>query len=112
MTNYTNQLTYNTDYLRSFPHPYYVIPVGGWLSAIMVKKLGSADDLLFELTDENYMALYADFTVEAIMSCGGVMLDEPLPNVNTRFPYYLTLPGNCPDLEIITVNRQLDWEVR
>jgi hypothetical protein len=38
--------------------------------------------------------------------CGGTMLAEPLPNINTACLYILKIPAQAPALEIITVNRR------
>jgi hypothetical protein len=85
----------------------YVIPPGGWLSAILVKKMGTASDIRFELTDNNHDALYADFTLYSMLWCGGVQLKEPIPNVNVTQPYILKILDDAPELEIITVNRMI-----
>lgn len=83
------------------------IPPGGWLAAILVRKLDYPHkDLQFELTDYDGSALYASFTVDQLLNCGGIMLPEPIPNVNAACPYVLKIPAGCPALEIITVNHR------
>jgi len=85
-----------------------IVP-GGFLCAVMISKLGAADDLHFEITDEDQIGLYGEFTVPRQLTCGGIMLPEPIPNMNSAYGYWLKLPRKFPKLEIISINQMQDY---
>jgi hypothetical protein len=108
--SYTDQLVYDEYRLDEFTtggSPLMRINPGGWLAAIMVRKHRNNLDMHFEITDEDYNQLYGEFTVYAQMTCGGLMLPEPIPNVNAAHGYMLRLPENMCSITVITVNRMM-----
>lgn len=103
---YTDELVYDHYVLTgAWKYPALSINPGGWLCAIMVRKLGFCDDMKFELTGGDQV-LYAGFTVWAQMNCGGVTFD-PVPNVSSKDVYWLSVPEARCELEVISVNRML-----
>jgi hypothetical protein len=106
---YTDQLVYDEYRLnpKTWPHPYMKLNPGGWLTAIMVRKHLNNLDMHFEITDEDYNALYGEFTVWPDMNCGGLILPEPIPNMNAANGYWLRLPENMTDITVISVNRMM-----
>lgn len=105
---YTDELVYDEYHLNaSYGKPYMHIRASGWLTAIMVRKYQSNLDMHFEITDEDYNGLYGEFTVRPEMNCGGLILPEPIPNVNAANGYWLKLPDNMCNITVISVNRML-----
>jgi hypothetical protein len=106
---YTDELVYDEYQISMlYPRPYFHIRPGGWLTAIMVRKHQNNLDMHFEITDGDYNALYGEFTVYPQMNCGGLILPEPIPNVNTACGYWLKLPENMCDITVISVNRMMN----
>jgi len=101
---YTDELVYDTYRAPAHMTAYQMLP-GGFLSAVLVRRLGISDDVRFEVTDYDGHALYAEFTLSCVLTCGGVMLKEPVPNLDMRFRYLLRALDDAPELEIISVNR-------
>src|ERR1700677_1381303 len=106
---YTDELVYDEYRLKLeyFSAPYLHLNPGGWLTAIMVRKYTANMDMHFEITGEDYNSLYGEFTVYPQMNCGGLMLPEPIPNVNAANGYWLKLPDNMCDITVISVNRMM-----
>jgi len=99
----------------------YFIPAGhsyticlspnGYLCAILVqpdysKRWGNdSGDIVCEVTDGSGQALFEQFVIQSAvrMTNGGCVFPEPLPNMDTRSPYYLAVCDPHPDLEVIVV---------
>lgn len=110
MTDYTDELFWDVQHWQGGGGRLY-LRVGGWLTAIMIEVSEyTPEDLRFEVTDYNDVALFADLTVHSASGFhkGGKWFD-PIPNVNTRSAYILKIPEDAPKLIITTVNRCLDW---
>jgi len=94
---YTDELVYDTYRAPAHLTAYQMLP-GGFLSAVLVRRFGPSDDVKFEVTDYDGLALYAEFTLSHMLMCGGVMLKEPVPNLNARFRYVLRALDDAPEL--------------
>lgn len=84
------------------------LPPGGWLQGVLVRPLDRHSGIRCELTDSNLVGLWGQFTVPSYMTQHGMMLDEPVPNMNSSCPYVLRILGPHPAVEITIINRDHD----
>jgi hypothetical protein len=97
-------LTYRKYVMRDGVTQLYLSP-GGYLCAILVAKEESTGELKFTLTDEVGLALFGEFPLSIMLTCGGMMLDN-LPNMSSVNPYRLNMHAERPyDVEVIAVHR-------
>lgn len=88
----------------------FCMAAGGWLCDVLVEtnvdSMWYKNDVRCELTDTDSFALYGQFTINAGSGyhCGGIRLAEPLPNMDTRFPYVLRLLDEHPRVRITVVH--------
>jgi hypothetical protein len=107
---YTDQLVYDEYRIsETWPYPLMALNPGGWLTAVMVRKHRNNMDMKFEITNEDYNPLFGEFIVYPQMTCGGIILPEPIPNMSSACRYWLKLPENMCDITIISVNRMMRY---
>ena len=104
-----NRLNIRHEYLRPANESFIVIVPTGKLVAVLAEidwtKLDTwkRDDIQCEITND--YALFAEFTIPAATGYdqGGIRFQEPLPNINTRFPYTLAVKSPHPYLNITII---------
>jgi hypothetical protein len=108
---YTRELTYNTIYAdQDWPYQdeegmsVMALPPGGYLAAILAKKFAGMDDWPFYLKDVNGAHL-TGFILYAQLSCGGVMLEYPVPNLNSAACYSLKFSPLPCKVEFTLIHR-------
>lgn len=89
---------------KDWEHPVIAVLPGGYLIAVLVRKMSFAEDQVYKLTRDGEDTIYGEFPVYAPMTCGGMQLPD-LPNMNVAQNYWIKLPENQCNIRIITVNR-------
>jgi hypothetical protein len=106
--NLTDNLVYDRYVVPGGQQNLHIYP-GGGLVAILVTKRKNADDMLFVLVDsDDPVHIFHEFTVPAELTCGGKLFN-PLPNVNSAHGYVLMIPDGSPEMEILSINRRMDY---
>lgn len=100
---YSSGLTFNRDVLPAGADG-YCIPPGGWLTAILLRRLESGD-VRAELTDPAGYALFTDLEIPYYTDRFGKWF-EPIPNMSTATPFVLQFAPGAPAIEIMTINRE------
>jgi hypothetical protein len=96
----------------------FTLAPGGWLIAVTVQLdrgrpdftwpdgMDRNEPLHVEIIDANGAALYGSFNIDCHMGYdqGGIVFEEPMPNVNTACPYWVQFKGAHPPVLVYSLN--------